>query len=89
MESIGLWTVLIGAGFVAGYFLATPVLVALTVVYVGFNIWSMGTAREIEKLIAMLYLAASTIAFVAMWVTHYYVTNQGWLQEFAQKYILR
>lgn len=76
-------------GFVAGYFLSAEVLIGLTVVAVAVGVAFAVKAREIEKLVAVIYCAGAVIALVAMWVTHYQVTDQTWLGEFFQNQVLR
>jgi hypothetical protein len=77
------------SGFVAGYFLATPVLIVITAVaiVVGIGLWV--TSEELAILYALAYVACAIIALTCMWTTHYSVTQQTWIGDFVKHYVLR
>lgn len=68
-------------GRVAGYSLATPVLIAISVICLGMGTFLKFTMKEMEELYAMAFISGAIIVNVVMWVTHYVVTEQTWLQE--------
>ncbi|NTW26777.1 MAG: hypothetical protein HGA36_00405 [Candidatus Moranbacteria bacterium] len=88
MEVI-IWPVLIVLGFVFGYFLQTTILVMLTVIFIIAGTLMMANAREIEHLIAMLFVACFITASAIMWVTWYFVNKQTFMQDFFTHYIFR
>lgn len=76
-------------GFVSGYFFQTQVLVALSIICLVAGVYMISTLKEMASLIAMIFIACAAIANVTMWITHYLVTDQSWLQVFFKTHILR
>lgn len=81
--------VLILVGFVLGYFFQTPVLIVFSVVCIVVGIYMMVTLREMATLITAIFVGCAVVANIAMWMTHYMVSDQFWLQNFFKTYILR
>ncbi len=81
--------VLVLVGFVLGYFFQTPVLVTFTIICLVIGIYMAATFREMETLATMIFVACAIVANLAMWATHYLVTDQPWLQNFFKTYVFR
>jgi amino acid permease len=74
-------------GFLAGKFLALPVLVIITLICIiaGINLfftigWQLDT---------LFFSVGAFIFNLAIWGTYYLVTQQQWLGDFLSKYIFR
>lgn len=72
---------LILIGFISGYFLATKVLVILSVTSIVIGIFLKIKMKEMAELYAVAFIGAAIIVNTMMWVTNYIVTKQTWLQD--------
>jgi len=77
------------AGFVAGYFFTTIVLALITAACVGVGIYMILTFREMERIIAAIFIIYSTIANLVMWITYYAATQQTWIGTLLHGYVIR
>lgn len=80
MQALGM-LVLVAFGFIAGYFLATTVLVFITIIGVVVGIIMAAKFQEMEHLITMVYWVCLVVIFITMWVTNFYVSDATWLHD--------
>ncbi len=78
-------------GFIAGYFLAFPLLVVITVVcvvitvYLSVKFWN----ADLAGMIPYIFFVIAGIGNVVMWVTYYFVSRQTFVTELLHAYVLR
>jgi hypothetical protein len=76
-------------GFVLGYFLAIPVLIAITLICIALVVYSNWKHQEIAKVITLFIVVISVIGNASMWITFYFASHQHWVGDFFQRYIFR
>ncbi len=74
-----IYGVLMLIGFVIGYFFASWLLTAITIVWVVATLWLWATMREIGVLYTMLVGICGGVLIAVMWLTHYFATGQSWM----------
>ena len=84
-----LFIVSVGIGFIAGSFLAFPMLIVLTIISLIFAVIMCITCKEIAELFAMAFIVYAGIGNIVMWLTYYNTTGQTWFGLFLKTYILR
>lgn len=80
---------LIMLGFLLGYFFKTAVLLIISVIFIGIGVVFLKKSREIETLIAMIFMACVVISSLAMWITWYFVNDKTFVRDFLNQYIFR
>lgn len=76
-------------GWIAGYFLAFPVLVTISIICIAIGFWMSKTLQEMASLLTIAFVHLSIIGNIVMWVTHYVVEKNTWFGDFVHTNILR
>lgn len=74
-------------GVVFGMYLATWVLWVITGLAVVVATIMSVKFKEMETLLTLAFVGCATVVILAMWITHYRVSEATWVSEFFQFFL--